>query len=81
MWLTVLGFMRMDLVSRLSLASHLAWCIFGLTQGPSQWHAHLSGKMDSSAKDSGRLVFSSLLLVPPKFSQLVFWFFAWLLAF
>ena len=32
----------------------------------------LSAKMDSSAKDPGRLVFSSLVLAPPKFSQLVF---------
>ena len=34
-WLTVSGFVVMGLVSGLSLASHLAWPIFGLTQGPS----------------------------------------------
>ena len=50
-----LGFMQMGLVSRLSLASHLAWPMFCLTQPP-WWHAHLSVKMDSSEKDSGRLV-------------------------
>ena len=54
-WLTVLGFMQMGLVSRLSLASHLAWPMFCLTQPP-WWHAHFSVKMDSSEKDSGRLV-------------------------
>ena len=45
----------MGLVSRLSLANHLAWPIFGLTQGPSLWPARLSAKMDSSAEESGRL--------------------------
>ena len=59
-WLAVSGFMVMGLVSGLSLANHLAWPIFGLTQGPSWWRAHLSPKMDSSRKDSGRLVVSSL---------------------
>ena len=51
----------MGLVSGLSLANHLAWSIFGLTQC-SSWlrthlsaKAHLSAKMDSS-EDSGRLV-------------------------
>ena len=34
--------------------------------------ARLSAKMDSSAKDPGQLVVSSLLLAPPKSSQLVF---------
>ena len=48
------------LVLRLSLASHLAWFIFGLTQGPSWWCLHLSAKMDSSESNSGRLVISSL---------------------
>ena len=56
--------------------NHLAWAIFGLTQGPSWWLTHLSAKMDSSMKDSGRLVghivSSLLLLAPPEFSQLVF---------
>ena len=55
-WLAVLGAVVMGLVSRLSLANHLAWPIFGLTQGPSLWREHLSAKMDSSMKDSGRLV-------------------------
>ena len=36
-----------------------------LAWGP-WWYVHLSAKMDSSAKDSGRLVISSLLLVHPK---------------
>ena len=35
------------------------------------WYRHLSAKMDSSSKDPGRLVVSSLL-VPPKSSSLVF---------
>ena len=39
----------------LSLASHLAWSMFVLTQGPSWWQVYLSAEMDSSAKDSGRL--------------------------
>ena len=55
MWLTVSGFMEMGLVSKLSLANHLA-----------------QHKLDSSAKDSGMLVISSLLLAPPTFSRLVF---------
>ena len=54
-WLTVSGFMVTGLVSGLSLATHLAWPIFGLTQGPSWWQMHLSAKIDFSAKDSGRL--------------------------
>ena len=29
--------------------------IFGLTQGPFWWHLHLSAKMDSSVRVSGRL--------------------------
>ena len=45
----------MGLVSGLSLASHLAWPVFGVTQGPSWWHAHLSAKTDSSMKHSGKL--------------------------
>ena len=49
-------FMVKRLVPVLSLANHLAWPIFGPTQGPSWWHVHLSAKMDSSEKDSGRLV-------------------------
>ena len=61
----------MELVSGLSLASHLAWPIFGLTQCSSWWHARLSAKMDSSVRASGRLagrIISSLLpLAPPKF--------------
>ena len=59
--------------------SHLVWPIFSLTQGPSKWHVHLLAKMDSSVKDSGRLVgqyygagISSLLLAPPRFSRLAF---------
>ena len=55
-WLTVSGLMVMELVSGLSLATHLSWPIFSLTQGPSWWRSHLSAKMDSSEKDSGRLV-------------------------
>ena len=55
-WLTVSGCMVMGLVSWWSLASHLAWPISSLTQGPSWWHSHLSAKMDSSKKDAGRLV-------------------------
>ena len=40
----------------MSLASHLAWSIFALTEGPSWWRVHRSAKVDSSKKDSGRLV-------------------------
>ena len=58
----------MGLVSRLSLANHLAWPVFGLTQGPSRWHAHLPAKMDSSMKESGRLVGQYYgLASPPSF--------------
>jgi hypothetical protein len=32
------------------------WPIFGLTKGPSWWCTHLSNKMDSSMKYSGRLI-------------------------
>lgn len=59
----------MGLVSGLSLAIHLAWPIFGLAPGPSWWQVHLLTKMDPSAKDSGMLILSSLLLAPPQFSQ------------
>ena len=72
MWLALSGFMGMGLASRLSLASHLSQPVLGLVQGPSWWCLHLSAKMASSAKDSGRLVVSSLLLAPPKSSWLVF---------
>ena len=67
MWFTVSGFVVMGLVSWFSLASHLAWPIFGLTQGPSWWYTHLSAKLDSSVRVSGRLVgcmVSSFLFVP-----------------
>ena len=69
---SVSGFTGMGLVSGLSLASHLAWPILGLAQGPSWWRPHLSAKMEATAKDSGRLVVSFLLLAPLKFSWLVF---------
>ena len=46
----------MGLVSGWSLANHFAWPVSGLTQGPSWWRAHCSTEMDSSEKDSGRLV-------------------------
>ena len=54
MWLIVSGFMEMGLVSKLSLANHLA-----------------QHKLDSSAKDSGMLVISSLLLA--HILQVSFW--------
>ena len=44
-WLTVLGFMVMRLVSGLS---------HHLIQNPSWWRMHCSAKMDTSEKDSGR---------------------------
>ena len=62
MWLTVSGLMGMGLVSLSPPANRLA-----LVLGPSWWYMHLSAKMDSSAKDPGRLVVSSLLLAPPTF--------------
>lgn len=55
MCLTVSGFIGMELVSRLSLTSRLAWPVLGLTQGPSWWPAHLPAKMHSSAKDPGEV--------------------------
>ena len=73
-----LGFMVMGFVSWLSLACHLARSMFVLTQGPPYWQVYPSAKMDSSAEDSGRFTRHfmswplSLLLVPPRFSQLVF---------
>ena len=36
LWLEVSGFIVMRLVSWLSLASHLSWLIFSLTQGTSR---------------------------------------------
>ena len=77
-WLAASGCMVMGLVSWWSLASHLVWPIFSLTQGPSWWHSHLSAKMDSHKKDARRLVEHIMgwcLLpswAPPRFSQLVF---------
>ena len=47
-WLEVLGFIVMGFLGCL-------WLII-LTQGPSWWHVHYSVKIDSSEKDSGRLV-------------------------
>ena len=49
MWLTVLCFMVMRVVSWLSLASHSV-------SGSSWWCANLPDKMDVSEKDLGRLV-------------------------
>ena len=49
MWLEVSGFMRMGLISGLSLASHLAQPIIGLAQGRFWWHVCLSANMDSRA--------------------------------
>ena len=59
--------MVMGWVSGLSLANHLAWPILSLTQGPFWWHVHLSAKMDSSSKDSGRLAGRMMgwCLLPP----------------
>ena len=47
MWLAVSGFKVMELVSGLSLASHL-------TQSPSWWCMSCSAKIDAREKDSGR---------------------------
>ena len=71
-WLAVPCFMGLELVPGFSLASHLPPPLLGLAQGPPWWHAHLSVKMDSSTKASGRLVVSSLLWAPPKFCLVVF---------
>ena len=60
------------LVSGSSLTNHLARVVLDLAQGPSWWCGHLSAKMDSGAKDAGRLVVSSLLPAPPTSSGLVF---------
>ena len=53
MRLAVLGFMIMGLVSGLSLTSMLV-PLFGVTQGLSCWRMHLSAKLDSSMRVSGR---------------------------
>ena len=64
MWLAVLGFMVMGLVSGLSLANQ--------TQSSSWWCTPCSAKMDASEKDSGRwLDMWCLLLTFPKLFQLV----------
>ena len=68
MWLAVSGFVGMEIASRLPLANHLTQPILGLGQGPSWWQVHCSAKMDSSTKDSGKLVISSLLLAHPRLS-------------
>ena len=49
-WLAVSGFTVTGLVSGLSLAIHLAWPKFPLTQSPSWWPVPLSAKMDSSVR-------------------------------
>lgn len=54
-WLAGPGFKVMGSASGLSLDDHLAWLIFGPTQGLSSLCAHLSAKVDSSKKASGRL--------------------------
>ena len=56
MWLTISDFMVMGLVSGFSLANHLAWPVFSMTQGPSWWCVCLSAKMNFSEKDYGSLV-------------------------
>ena len=66
-WLAGSGFMGLGLVSGSSLANHPARLVPGLARS-SWWHVRLSAKMDSSAKDSGKLVVSFLLLAPPKSS-------------
>ena len=69
MWFTVSGFMGMELVSRLSLANHLAQLILGLAQGPSWWCAPLShdGFQCQRFQEVGCL----LLLIGPSLSLLV----------
>ena len=57
--------MGMGLVSGLFLAHCLAQPILDLAQSPFWWHLRLLPKMESSAKDPGRLVVSSLLLALP----------------
>lgn len=52
-WLAAAGFIITGLASLLSLAGRLAWCMFGLTQGPSWWRPQLSAKMDPSTRDPG----------------------------
>lgn len=76
MWFAASGFMVIRCVSRFFLASHLVWLICCLIQDSSWWCLHLSAKMDSRFRVSGRLErhpFSSLLLsAPPEFSLLIF---------
>ena len=66
--LAVSGFTATGLVSRLSLANHLAWPKFHPTPSPSWWPVPLSDKMDFSVRASGQLAghtISSLLLALP----------------
>lgn len=74
MWLAVSGFKVMGLVTGLFLAGHLAWPMFGLTQGPCWWRVPVSAKMDSSTRVPGRLqsllwagMFSQILLAGGNF--------------
>ena len=69
MWLEVLGFMVMGLVSGLSLANHL-------TQNLSWWLMPCSAKMDAKEEDSGRWLDMWCLLLT--FPQL-FWL-GWLIS-
>ena len=62
----------MGFVPGLSLANSLAQATLDLTQHPFSGCVHLSTKMDSSSKDSGRLVISALLLPLPRSSWSVF---------
>ena len=65
LWLAVLGFMVMELVSRLSLANHL-------TQSPSWCCTPCLAKMNAREKDSGRWSdMWCLLLTFPELFQLV----------
>ena len=66
-----LQFYGNEVVSGLSLANRLTRPIRDLTSGPFWWQVQLSAKMDSRAKDPGRLVVSFLLLAPLKSSQFV----------
>lgn len=66
MWLVVLGFMVIGLVSKFSLANLRLRVLPGGAM-------HYSAKTDSSEKDSGRLVVDMWFLLSPFMSSSSWW--------
>ena len=69
MWLRASGFMVMGQLPGCLRPLILPVPIFGLTQGPPWWHMHPSARMDSSAKESGKLAISSFFWSLPNSGQ------------